>query len=444
MKKGKNSIPPKGHSKRVEIVSLKEGLDSNRSTHERVDYTSKAFIGTRDFERYDFQDEWNNLGYGKIDRSASPWSVADPNLTFEKFSKVLATVKDKSGLSKCPFIGIEEDNNHATLAINRPVGIADGAEIWIQEDFLTNYKTEKYGSVPVLSEIPYGFKSGVTMRIDCDEHIASGQKLADLYEEMNVPFSLAIKTSLDFDQANKNTIFSVLDAGGSVVSHSHTHAPNWGGSREKAKWEAEVSRDRLQTILPKDYNYDYVVSPFHQNPQYAVQGLVDAGIKGFVGGIIKNDPEYLQARAGYVSTGEDIITHSQQCMLHGDCYHNAGNSIEIYKQSFKNHYNTNTFFGFLDHPFSDYKYGWNDEEERLSVHKEFLEHIQSFDGIWFANLIDAMNFFMVKSNTKVWVEDDKLFAKVDPHNFKIPNMKVFWRKKEYRIDINIFDRQVLS
>lgn len=395
----------------------------------------------RENERYDFTDEWNNLGYGRITADSSKWSISNSNLTKNNFTKVLAEVVNEKQEFLTVFAGIKENDNQAELVINREVGNVDGVDFWIVEDFLLNYKTERYGSVPLLSEIPYGFKSGVTMRIDCDEHIASGQKLADLYKEMGVPFSLAIKTSLDFDQANKNTIFSVLDAGGSVVSHSHTHAPNWGGSRDQAKWEAEVARDRLQTVLPKDYNYDYVVSPFHQNPQYAVQGLVDAGIKGFVGGIIKNDPEYLQARAGYVSTREDIITHSQQCMLHGDCYHNAGNSIEIYKQSFENHYHTNTFFGFLDHPFSDYKYGWNDEEERLSVHREFLQHIQSFDKIWFANLIDAMNFFMVKSNTKVWVEDGELKVRVPPHSFNLPDLKVLWYNSEFRVSSKNFEVQ---
>ena len=427
---------------RKKIIFLDNSGENLPPGEYKVRYSNS--FADRDFQRYDFENEWNNLGYGRIDAYPTKWSISNKKIKLDKTDTPLANIHNQNDKKICPFIFIREDGDFSNLIVNREAGLIDGFDYSIIEDFLLNFKTEKYGSVPVLSEIPYGFKSGVTMRIDCDEHIASGQRLADLYKEMNVPFSLAIKTSLDFDQANKNTIFSVLDAGGSVVSHSHTHAPNWGGSREQAKWEAEVARDRLQTILPKDYNYDYVVSPFHQNPQYAVQGLVDAGIKGFVGGIIKNDPEYLQARAGYVSTGEDIITHSQQCMLHGDCYHNAGNSIEVYKQSFKNHYNTNTFFGFLDHPFSDYKYGWNDEEERLSVHKEFLEYIQSFDKIWFANLIEAMNFFMVKSNTKIWLEENKLYAKVEPHCLRVPDLKVFWNSDEYRVESNIFEVQKLN
>lgn len=386
----------------------------------------------RAFERFDFTDEWNNLGYGAITQNSSNWSIADMNLSREGFAEILAEVKTMCDEFVCVFVGIKETDGEAHLVINREAGLVDGIDYWIVEDFLLNYKSQRYGSLPILSEIPYGYKSAVTMRIDCDEDIASGNRLADLYFEKEFPFSMAIKTDQEFTQENIDSMLSVIERGGSIVSHSHTHAPNWGGSREQAKWEAETAREKLQSVLPKDYNYEWVVSPFHQNPQYAVKGLVDAGIKGFVGGIIKNDPEYLQARAGFVSTGENIITHSQQCMLHGDCYHETG--LEIYKQSFSNHYNTNTFFGFLDHPFSDYKYGWNDEEERLQAHSEFVDFIKSHDDVWYANLIDAMNFLWVKAGTKIWVENDSLKWELPKHNYKnLPDLKVFWKGKEFKI-----------
>ena len=382
-------------------------------------------------KRFDFTDEWNNLGYGRIPNDSSKWAISNLEGSSATLSKVLAEVCDLNDNYICDYCGIIEEDDAATLWFNRESGPVDGLDYYLIEDFLLNYKTEKYGSVPVISEIPYGYRSAVTMRIDCDEHISSGLPLAELYKEKNVPFSMAIKTSLDFNQDNIDAIHQVIENRGAVVSHSHTHAPNWGGSREKAKWEAETARDRLREVLPKEYNFDWVVSPFHQNPQYAVKGLVDAGIKGFVGGIIKNDPEYLQARAGYVCTGEDIITHSQQCMLHGDCYHETG--LEIYKQSFKNHYMTNTFFGFLDHPFSNYQYGWDNEEERLKAHSDFIDYMKSFSGVWYANLIDAMNFLWVKSNTKVWIENNELKWSLPKHSYKVPNLKVFWKGKEFEI-----------
>ena len=384
--------------------------------------------------RYDFADEWNNLSYGKIPSDETKWSLSDIRIQDEQFVEVIGHIVDIDWTFICVYCGIKEENGVATLYFNREAGPIDGLDYFIVEDFLLNYKVTEFGSPPILSEIPYGYKSAVTMRIDCDENISSGNQLFDLYKEMRVPFSMAIKTSLDFTKKNIESMLLIIESGGSIVSHSHTHAPNWGGSREKAKWEAEKARSRLKEVLPENYTYDYVVSPFHQNPRYAIQGLVDAGIKGFIGGSIKNDPEYLQARAGYVLTGENIITHSQQCMLHGDCFHASG--LDVYKQTFSNHYQTNTFFGFLDHPFSNYTYGWNSEEERIMVHREFLQYIKSHDNIWFANLIDAMNFLWVKSNTKIWVENDELKWQIPKHNFKIPSLKVFWKNTEVEINEN--------
>ncbi len=382
--------------------------------------------------RFDFLDEWNNLGYGKITNDKSKWSISNSELGESEFSEVLAYVESDEGKKLCVFIGIKEVGNEVHFVVNREAGLSDSTDFSLIEDFLVNYNKEKFGSVPVLSEIPYGFKSAVTMRIDCDEDIKSGRELFLLYKEMNVPFSMAIKTSLDLTGENKSFMLEVIEGGGSVVTHSNSHAENWGGSEERAYEEATLSRNKLMKALDNSkYNYDYVVSPFHQNPQYAVKGLERAGIKGFVGGIIKNDPEYLSSRAGYVSTKENIITHSQQCMLHGDCYKETG--LKVYKKSFDNHYKSNTFFGFLDHPFSDYWYGWESEEQRLEAHRDFLKYLKSNEGVWFANLIDAMNFLWVKSNTKIWIENEELKWELPKFNFKTPDLKVYWQGKEWKI-----------
>ena len=397
----------------------------------KIHYYDFKFLN-RISERYDFTDEWNNLGYGKISNDNTKWSISKASTGSVNLTKVLAEVCDLEDRYICDYCGIIETESEATLWFNREVGPVDGIDFFIVEEFLLNYKPDAFGSEPILSEIPYGYNAAVTMRIDCDEDIASGRQLFEMYKEMNVPFSMAIKTSLDLeDIKHQELITDVISHGGSIVGHSHTHEPNWGGSQEKAKWEIDTSRKRLKKVLPKDYSFDYVVSPFHQNPHYAVKGLAQAGIKGFVGGIIKNDPEYLQSRAGKVSSGEEIITHSQQCMLHGDCYHETG--LKVYKEAFSNHYASNTFFGFLDHPFSAYKYGWNSEEERVNAHREFLDFIKSHNNIWFANLIDAMNFLWVKANTKVWVENNELKWKLPEYDFKVPSLKVLWKDQVYKI-----------
>lgn len=379
----------------------------------------------RPFERFDFGDEWNNLGYGRIRTDGSQFAIANYFLDESSFDKVVARFHLSDGTSGV-YAGIKGN----ILTFNREIGPVDGIDACLIEDFLND-------SQPVLIDIPYGFNAAVTMRIDCDEAISSGKILVELYKEMSIPFSMAIKTSLGFDSDSLKLMYDLLDEGGSILSHSETHTQNWGGSRENAKWEAETARAKLKEVLPSGYNFDFVVSPFHQNPQYAVEGLRDAGIKGFVAGIIKNDPEYLVSRASWAKNVPGIMTHSQQCMLHGDSYHNAGNTIDIYKESFENHYRSNTFFGFLDHPFSSYQYGWLNEEERLNAHKEFLLHIKKFDGIWFANLVDAMSFLWVKVNTRVWIEDGQLNWEVPPHDYKgLPDLCVLWKGEKYRVPIN--------
>jgi hypothetical protein len=412
--------------KKKSSINLKSNLKAKNCDLQKSKIIfEKPFRFERAFERFDFTNEWNNLGFGRIETNGSIFAISDFSLSVSDFDTILATFELSDG-TKGVYAGVINEQ----LIFNREAGPVDGVEACLIEEFLN--ETE-----PVLIDIPFNYISGVTMRIDCDEAIGSGKMLADLYAKHKVPFSMAITTSNRFDQASKLVVSEVLRAGGSVVGHSHTHAPNWGGSREKAKWEAETSRERLKEILPTDYNFDFVVSPFHQNPKFAVEGLRDAKIKGFVGGIIKNDPEYLVSRASWAKDVHGIMTHSQQCMLHGDCYHDAGNSLDIYKQSFENHYKTNTFFGYLDHPFSNYKYGWNDEDERVNVHEEFLKYMKTFEGIWFANLVDAMSFLWVKVNTKVWIENDKLKWDVPAHTYKnLPDLCVLWKGEKHRVPIN--------
>jgi len=378
----------------------------------------------RTFERFDFADEWNNLGYGRVTTNGTQSSISEYNLSPEGFDEILASFHLSNG-ELGVFAGIKDSN----LIFNRELGPIDGIDFYVIEQFLNS-------DTAVLLDIPFNYKAAVTMRIDCDEAIASGSRLAKLYEEHSIPFSMAITTQNEFTPEAIALVQNVMKSGGSIVGHSHTHRPNWGGSKEEAIWEADKARDRLKGILPSDYNFDFVVSPFHQNPKYAVEGLRDAGIKGFVGGIIKNDPEYLVSRASWAKEVPGIMTHSQQCMLHGDCYRNAGNSLDIYKQSFENHYKSNTFFGYLDHPFSSYQYGWHSEEERLAAHEEFILFMKKFDGIWFANLVDAMSFLWIKVNTKIWVEDDKLNWEIPAHNYKnLPDLCVLWKGEKHRIPI---------
>jgi hypothetical protein len=331
--------------------------------------TANVFPRMRAFERFDFTNEWNNLGYGRIEKSSdSPFGIAETSSLYA---------------------GLYDSAERSVLWVNRNVGPLDGFDWRMVEDFVSTYRKYELGGIPRLAEIPDGYQAAATMRIDCDENIVSGRPLFELYRKNNFPFSMAIKTKQKIGSDEIKLMREVIDAGGSIVSHSHTHAPDWGG--DQAQWEAETSIKILEDALP-GYKIRYAVSPFHQNSMRAIEGIKAAGIEGFVGGIIHNDPEYLFARAGEVPFVEGIISHSQQCMFHGDCYHAAHNSIEVYLAALRSAIKTQTFFGFLDHPFSNYQYGWKNEDERLGVHQEFLDELNRVPDLWKASLVQALDF----------------------------------------------------
>jgi hypothetical protein len=359
------------------------------------------FSGTRlrkPLLRFDFAREWNNLGYGAV-LTQGTWGLAGAFKA--KQGRVIASVHDvKTGELICDYIAVIDQKDSATLWVNREVGLVDGYDWSIVEQFLAHYRTHELEAVPLVDEIPYGYDGAFTMRIDCDEAIASGRALFELYKKRGVPFSMAIKTGQEIGPEDRGLMSEVIEAGGSVVGHSHTHAPNWGGGGAATLAEVRDSRRILQELGIAGVNLDYMVSPFHQNSVEAVKALRDAGVKGFVSGIICNDPEFLMARSGVVPLVDGIISHSEQCMLHGDTFH-ADSALQVYVRAIEQALETRTFFGFLDHPFSNYHYGWLSEEERLEVHDRFLSQWPLTARIWRANLVDAMKFLDMRSKVRV-------------------------------------------
>jgi hypothetical protein len=155
----------------------------------------------------------------------------------------------------------------------------------------------------------------------------------------------------------------------------------------------------------------YAVSPFHQTPPYALQALSDAGYDGCIGGIIRNDPEFVIGRGGALADlPPGFIGHSQQCMLHGDCVLAQGDPLAIFKQAFDLAFETNTLFGYLDHPFSSrYSYGWSDEPARIAVHEQFIAYMKSRAAKpLFMTEDAAMDFIRYKSLTQVVIDNGML------------------------------------
>ncbi len=380
--------------------------------------TRNLHLKERHFERYDFEKEWNNLGYGKIDPvPGTPFSLAEP--------------------ASSDYCLLHESNEASLLWFNRPVGPVDGFDWRIVEDYVSDHGAGSRPTLPVLSEIPAGYRGAVTFRIDCDEAIASGRPLFELYRKHEFPFTLAIKTEQEFGTESLALIHDVLQNGGSILIHSHTHAPEWGEpstrlgpkSRGDAHFEAETSLTVLKEKIPGRTN-SYAVSPFHQNPRAALPKLKKAGIDGFIGGIICNDPEYLMARGGAVPFVEGMVSHSEQCMFHGDCIHPLGNSLTVYFEALDNAIKTGTFFGYLDHPFSNYHYGWQSEEARLRVHGEFLERLDSIPGLLKASSKDTLDFMFDRDQARIESDGGKLkLAFPGPRRSPL-GMKIRWNGAE--------------
>lgn len=402
----------------------------------------------RELFRFDFTEEWNNFGFGRITLDRSIWSICQ--VVKSKDATVLAELLDHQGHSISVYISITNKPAASILFVNRPVGSVDSWEWTVIENFCSHFRPDDLVCIPHLKEIPAGFRGGVTMRLDCDQAIASARPLFDLYRDAGLPLSLAVVTGLPPQAEDMALLRDVIATGGSVVSHSVSHPPNWGADYAQALQEARDSKRWLEEHLPEAEPVRYAVSPFHQNPPYAVQALADAGYQGFVGGIIHNDPEYLLGRAGQVPFFEgpegvglnqrSLISHSQQCMLHGDCYHRYGNAIAPYCESFTNHLKAGSIFGYLDHPFSTaYQYGWSSEEERLAAHAELIRFIQSHGNIWFPNLVQCLDFIRKRDQVQVMVDgQDHLqiaFRPSDDLPPDLPSVAVGWRGET--IDLNI-------
>lgn len=354
----------------------------------------------RPFERFDFTDEWNNLGFGALRQDGTIWSVGGPIDVPDDALLASVTV---DGAHRFAYVGLWNRSASSVLWFNRAVGPCDSFEWRLVENFLSGYRATELYCQPVLSEIPWGYDAVITSRLDCDEDVESARTLRDTYRRLGVPFTLAVHTVTLHNPVNHVILKELAaDPDAAILSHTATHAPNWGGSYAAALFEGTESGRLLESIVSRPVRY--AVSPFHQTPDYALKGLADAGYAGCIGGIIRNDPEFLLARGGVLADmPHGFIGHSQQCMLHGDCMLAEGDPLAVFKAAFDLAYETKTLFGYLDHPFSErYQYGWRTEAERVVAHEVFIDFIRSrASQPLFVNEEVAMDFLLAKSLYRV-------------------------------------------
>jgi hypothetical protein len=378
-----------------------------------VRYATDGFDGAasstsslrRPFCRFDFADEWNNLGFGRMAIGTEPWSLAVHGHGVD--ARTIAEIVLRDGTNGGAVATLRDLPNAAILWFARPVGPVDGPDWRIVESFVADYRSHELPCRPYLRDVPHGVAAAVTMRLDCDEEIASGHSLFDCYRARGLPMSLAVMTNQPASEAATGFLRELFASGGAVLSHSASHAPDWGGSAAAAETEALASKSWLEGQVP-GLSVRYAVSPFHRNPTFVPAALARAGYRGFVGGTISCDPEYLMARGGVVPHGpQGFVSHSQSCMLHGDCMLRDGDPIAIYKQAFRLAQASGQFFGYLDHPFSArYAYGWVSEGERCRVHGTFLDFMGAECArvgapLLFVNEQTCLDFMLGKADSSI-------------------------------------------
>jgi hypothetical protein len=340
-------------------------------------------VRDRAFCRYDYA-EWNNLGFGAV-RAGGDFGVTGG--VDADGAAVLArmTVTTAQGVVQLgPYMTILDTPTSSVLWCARPVGPLDGAEWQVVERFFSDRRAGELPCLPYLLQTPRGADCVVSMRLDCDEAVASCRDLFEFYVQEGVPFSVAVKTGQDLNGRDIALLREIHASGGSLLSHSHEHAQGWGSDYEAVIRDVRCSRAWFRRHLPEIPAPKQAVSPFHSNPPYAVRALEAAGIEGFVGGIIDYDPEFLMGRAGRAPFARKILSVSRQSMLHGDSYRNQGQSVAVHVRAFAAQHQARGIFGYLDHPFSErYQYGWESAEQRTTAHRQLLSAIRERGGVLF-------------------------------------------------------------
>lgn len=356
----------------------------------------------RAFCRFDFAEEWNNLGHGRIEPEG-PWSaVAVPDPGSARAVATLEVGGERRGIAAA----LNDARDGARLWIGRAVGPVDGLDWTVVERFFSDHRAGELDCWPCWSDLPAGTAAGATFRLDCDEAVASARPLFERYRERGLPVSLALRAGHDFDAADLGLMRDVLAAGGTLLSHSLHHLPGWGRDEAEARREAVGSRQRIEALLPAAAPIRFAVSPFHQNPPHAIRALAASGYEALVSGIIANDPECLLGRAGRLPFARPpLVSHSQQAILHGDCFARQKRSIEPWRESFESHRRAQALYGYLDHPFSArYAYGWADERERLSAHEALLDAMGAGRDCWFPSQGRALAHLVRRSRSTLFLD----------------------------------------
>lgn len=112
-----------------------------RISYDNVSGDLECPIIDRPLLRYDFANEWNNMGYGHVRTDGSMWSLACKAKSVSPDVTALASVYRADELLTV-YASLSSLNQSEILWVNRSVGFVDTHEFRLLETFITNYKSD--------------------------------------------------------------------------------------------------------------------------------------------------------------------------------------------------------------------------------------------------------------------------------------------------------------
>ena len=366
--------------------------------------------------RFDFELEWNNSFSGNIIDKNEILNLS--HYCSNNNNNNVVYIMNSNG-DKIPLVAEFFINQNFLIWVNRNLSLIDLPEWKIIEEFISNGYFSKYPCIPYVSEFSSLENGLITMRLDCDEDIESARNIYTLYKKYDLPISLAITTN---QIENKESISSlpreVYDYGGTILNHSHSHPINWGGTKDMISQEIELSTK----IIKKAFNIttEYAVSPFHHLTTEAIEVLDEQNYKGVVAGICSSHHEFLIVKGGSINDKLNILLHSQQCMVHGDCL-TKKRSLDDYLNNFNYFSKIGYSVGFLDHPISKrYDYGWNEPQRQINIHKQIIEFLL-FKNIRFVDQREIFERLKAKDQLNI-----EILKRDNEQNIFIKNKSKFY------------------
>jgi len=138
--------------------------------------TNQVPYQIRYLSRYDFTDEWNNHGYGRVLLHEDDEYAISQCVQCAADGQELSWIENETGDRISAYCVQRDEEALSLLWCNRAVGLVDSLEWTILENYLGNYRSGELFCFPYLMEVPAGFTGVCTMRLDCDQAVASARR----------------------------------------------------------------------------------------------------------------------------------------------------------------------------------------------------------------------------------------------------------------------------